>query len=103
MARKRPTVPEQKLKTLMQRLRERPELYERFAGILDAADPAAGSKGLDVHAVEARLRPVITATGRAALSEFAGRVEQAAAEEFKEQGAVQREKKTSGSKPSMEK
>lgn len=103
MPNKKP-VSQHQLEAFMQRLRQRPDLYERFSQILDLTDPGGAGHGLDIHQLEGFLRPAIRETGRTALSEFVEQLEQAAAEQLKAEGPVrQREKKTSASSPSTEK
>ena len=79
----------------MAKLEDRPKLFEQFERILDLSDPSCGGHGLDINKLEGFLRPEISATGRAALSEFARHVEEQEVENLKkeEPEAKMREKK----------
>lgn len=91
---KRKSVSSGELKNFMQRLKDRPELYEQFRRILDLSDPSEGGKGLDVNMLEQSLRPQIRETGRVAIKEFAEHIEEDIAQQVKQcEQAHQREKK----------
>ena len=84
-----------RIKKLMAKLEDRPELFEQFERILELSDPKEGGKGLDINRLEGFLIPEIRATGKAAISEFGRLVEEEEAKQVKadEPEATMREKK----------
>ena len=90
---KKKQMSQSEMKTFMERLRSRPELYEQFSRILDLSDPQSGGKGLDLNLLESFLKPEIRETGRVAVSEFAMQTEARCGDVAKEAQMQQREKK----------